>query len=151
MRLGPKRIALPETEMAAVGERFAIGCGIQGLCCLFGLPWFDWEQSLSYLRGDLMTADEELEHLDAELERLQREHPNAQGVLRLTDKSLRGCSKWKWEQHGWTITDPQTCGIMNGNDRERRTALLAVLKGHIYQVEIVPGLEMLEVVPDMSS
>jgi hypothetical protein len=97
-----------------------------------------------------MTPDEELKHLDAELERLQREHPRMQGVLRLTDKCLRGCSKWKWEQHGWTITDGQTCGIMNGNDRERRTTLLSVLKGQIHEVEIVFGLDMLEVIPDAS-
>ena len=97
-----------------------------------------------------MTADEELAYLDAELERLQREHPGVQGLLRLTDKGLRGCSKWKWEQHGWTITDQQACGIMNGNDRERRTALLSVLKGHIHKVEIVSGSDMLEIVPDAS-
>lgn len=97
-----------------------------------------------------MTPDEELEHLDTELERLQREHSPLQGVLRLTDKCLRGCSKWKWEQHGWTITDQQACGIMNGNDRERRTALLAVLKGHIQKVETVSGLDVLEVVPHVS-
>ena len=93
-----------------------------------------------------MTPDEELEYLDAELERLQSEHPNTPGVLRLTDQCLREGSKWKWEQHGWTISDRQTCGIMNGNDRERRTALSAVLKGHIHKIEFVSGLDMLEVV-----
>jgi len=98
-----------------------------------------------------VTPDEELGHLDAELERLHREHPNAMGVLRLTDQCLRRCSKWKWEQHGWTISDAQTCGIMNGNDRERRTALLAVLKGHIDKIEAVSGLERLEVVLDPSA
>ena len=97
-----------------------------------------------------MTPDEELNHLDAELQRLQREHPRTQRVLRLTNKCLRGCSKWKWEQHGWTITDGQTCGIMNGNDRERRTTLLSVLKGQIHEVEIVSGLDLLEVVPGVS-
>ncbi len=35
---------------------------------------------------------------------------------------------------------------MNGNDRERRTALSAVLKGHIHKIEFVSGLDMLEVV-----
>jgi hypothetical protein len=94
-----------------------------------------------------MTPDEELEHLDAQLERLQREHPHTQGLLRLTDKCLRRSSKWKWEQHGWTITDQQACGIMNGNDRERRTAILAVLKGHVHEVEVVSDLDALEVVP----
>ena len=103
------------------------------------------------MRGGIVTPDEELEHLDAELERLQSEHPNTPGVLRLTDRCLRGCSKWKWEQHGWTISDEQTCGIMNGNDRERRTALLSVLKGHIHKIEFVSGLDMLEVVPDPST
>ena len=103
------------------------------------------------MRGGIVTPDEELEHLDAELERLQSEHPNAPGVLRLTDQCLRGCSKWKWEQHGWTISDEQTCGIMNGNDRERRTALLSVLKGHIHKIEFVSGLDMLKVVPGPST
>ncbi len=94
-----------------------------------------------------MTPDEELEHLDAELERLQIEHPNTPGVLRLTDQCLCGCSKWKWEQHGWTISDGQACGIMNGNEGERRTAFLSVLKGHIHKIEFVSGLDMPEVVP----
>ncbi len=98
-----------------------------------------------------MTPDEQLEHLDTELERLQSERPNTPGILRLTDEFLRGCSKWKWEQHGWTISDQQTCGIMNGNERERRTALLAVLKENIHKVEFLSGLDVLEVVPDPSA
>jgi hypothetical protein len=97
-----------------------------------------------------VTPDEELDHLDAELERLQAEHPNTPGILRLTNTLLRGCSKWKWEQHGWTITDPQSCGIMNGSERERRTALLAVLKGSIHKVEFLSGPDVLEVVADPS-
>ncbi len=103
------------------------------------------------MTGRIVTPDQELEHLDAELERLQSEHPNMLGVLRLTDKQLRGCSKWKWEQHGWTVSDGQACGIMNGNERERRTALLAVLKGHIHKIEFVSGVDMLEVVPGSST
>jgi hypothetical protein len=103
------------------------------------------------MRGGIVTPDEELEHLDAELERLQSEHPNTPGVLRLTDQCLRRCSKWKWEQHGWTISDGQTCGIMNGNDRERQTALLSVLKGLIHKIEFVSGLDVLEVVPGSST
>jgi len=102
------------------------------------------------MRGGIVTPDEELEHLDAELERLQSEHPNTPGVLRLTDQCLRRCSKWKWEQHGWTISDGQTCGIMNGDYRERQTALLSVLKGHIHKIEFVSGLDVLEVVPGSS-
>ena len=98
-----------------------------------------------------MTPDEELEQLDAELERLQSQHPNVPGILRLTDRCLRGCSKWKWEQHGWTVSDEQACGIMNGNDRERRTALLSVLRGHIHRIEFVSDLDMLEVKPDLSA
>ena len=93
-----------------------------------------------------MTPNEELEHLDAELERLRNEHSNTAGVLRLTDKCLRRCSKWKWEQHGWTISAGQSCSIMNGNERARRIALMSVLKGHIHESEFVSGLERLEVV-----
>ena len=103
------------------------------------------------MREGLVTPDQELEHLDSELERLQSEHPNTLGALRLTDRCLRGCSKWKWEQHGWTVSDEQTCGIMNGDDRERRTALLSVLKGRIHTIEFVSGLDMLEVVLDPST
>lgn len=102
------------------------------------------------MRGGFVTPDEELGHLDAELERLQSEHPNTPGVLRLTDQCLRRCSRWKWEQHGWTVSDEQACGIMNGNVQERRNALLSVLKGHIDNVEFVSGLDVLEVVPDPS-
>jgi hypothetical protein len=99
-----------------------------------------------------MTPDEELEQLDAQLERLQCEHPNMPGVLQMTDTCLRACSKWKWEQHGWTPGDGEVCGIMNGNDKERREALLSVLKGHmIRRVEFVPGLDVLKVVPDPSA
>jgi len=103
------------------------------------------------MRGGIVTPDEELDHLDAELERLQSEHPNTPGVLRLTDQCLRGCSKWKWEQHGWTISDGQNCGIMNGNDRERRTALLSVLEGRIQEIVFVFGLDALKVVPGAST
>lgn len=92
-----------------------------------------------------MTPDEELDHLDAELKRLQSEHPDTPGVLWLTDQCLRRCSKWKWEQHGWTISDGQACGIMNGDDQARRTALMSVLKGHIHKIVFVPGLDTLKV------
>ena len=93
-----------------------------------------------------MTPHEELEHLNAELERLRTEYPNTLGVLQLSDQCLRRCTKWKWEQHGWTLSEGQTCGIMNGSDRERRTALLSVLKGHIDKVVFVAGRDMPKVV-----
>ena len=95
---------------------------------------------------EIVTPDEQLERLNAELERLEIENPNTTRVLRLSDGCLRRCSKWKWAQRGWTISDGLTCEIMNGNERERRSALLSVLKGHIQKVEFVPGLENLEVV-----
>jgi hypothetical protein len=103
------------------------------------------------MRGGIVTPNEELEHLNAELKRLQSEHPDTPGVLRLTDQCLSRCSKWKWEQHGWTISDGQTCGIMNGNNQERRKALLSVLKGHIDEIEFVSGLDALEIVPSLST
>ncbi len=96
-----------------------------------------------------MTPDEQLDHLDQELTRLESEHPGAQGILRLTESRLRGCSKWKWEQHGWTLSDGDACGNMNGTERERRTALLSILKTRgIHKVEFVPGEDRLEVVAD---
>ena len=96
-----------------------------------------------------MTPDERLERLEAELERLKREHPNEYGILRLTNDCLRSCSKWKWGQHGWVLSDGQACEIMNGNDREQQNALLSVLKRDmIHKVEFVPGEDALEVVPD---
>ena len=97
-----------------------------------------------------MTPHEQLERLTAELNRLHSEHPNVHGILRLADRCLTGCSKWKWEQHGWTISDPEVCGIMNGNDRDRRAALLSVLEGHmIRKIEFVAGVDVLEVLPDL--
>ena len=97
-----------------------------------------------------MTPHEQLERLNAELDRLHSEHPNVHGILRLPDTWLIGCSKWKWEQHGWKISDQQVCGIMNGNDRERRTALLSVLNGHmIGRIEFVSAAEALEIRPDL--
>lgn len=93
-----------------------------------------------------MAPNDELNRLDAELERMQNDHSKTARVLRLTDKCLRGCSTWKWEQHGWTISDGQSCGIRNGDERARRTALMSVLKEHIQEIEFVSGLERLEVV-----
>ena len=96
-----------------------------------------------------MTPDEQLERLDVELERLKSEHPNVPGILRLTNTCLRSCSKWKWEQHGWTVSDGEACGIMNGDDKAQRTALLSILKGHmIHKIEFVPEADVLEVVSD---
>jgi hypothetical protein len=98
----------------------------------------------------MVTPDEQLEHLAAELDRLRREHPNVHGILRLAPTSLRPCSKWKWENHGWSLNDGEACAMMNGNDRERRAALLSVLQGQmIHKVEFVPGVDELEVVPDL--
>jgi hypothetical protein len=97
-----------------------------------------------------MTPNEQLESLNAEIDRLHSEHPNMHGILRLPDTYLVGCSKWKWEQHGWTISDQQVCGIMNGNERERRTALLSVLKERmIERIEFVSGADALEILPDL--
>ena len=96
-----------------------------------------------------MTPDEQLERLDAELDRFHAQHPNVPGILRLSNQSLRGCSKWKWEQHGWVVSDGESCGIMNGDDKQQRTALLSILKGRmIHKVEFVPGADVLKVVPD---
>ncbi|MGA2620235.1 MAG: hypothetical protein ABSF26_21665 [Thermoguttaceae bacterium] len=96
-----------------------------------------------------MTPDEQLDRLAAELDRLKSEHPGVQGTLRLSKNCLRSCTKWKWEQHGWALTDGEACGIRNGNDKEQPAALLSVLKGHmIHKVEVVPGVDVLEVVPD---
>ena len=97
-----------------------------------------------------MTPDEQLDRLDAELDRLKSEHPNVHGILRLTNNCLRSCSKWKWEQHGWTLSDGEVCGIMNGSDSEQRTSLLSILTEHlIHKVEFVPSVDVLEVVPDL--
>ena len=102
------------------------------------------------MREGIMTPDEQLERLNAEIDRLQSEHPNMHGILRLPNTYLSGCSKWKWEQHGWTVTDQQVCGIMNGNERERRMAPLSILKERrIERIEFVAGADNLEVLPDL--
>ncbi|MEI8373335.1 MAG: hypothetical protein WCJ35_10945 [Planctomycetota bacterium] len=94
-----------------------------------------------------MTPDEQLDRLGAELNRLKSEHPNRHGLLRLSNNCLRSCSKWKWQQHGWSLSDGESCGIMNGDDAEQRTALLSILKASMIQkVVFVPGATTLEVV-----
>ena len=99
-----------------------------------------------------MTPDEQLARLTAELSRLKSEHPDVHGILRLTNDCLRSCSKWRWEKHGVAITDGEACGIMNGDDREQRTALLSVLKGNmIHEVEFIASANVLEVVPDLTA
>lgn len=103
-----------------------------------------------------MTPDERLDRLDAELNRLATEHPGVPGILRLTRTALGGCSKWKWQQHGWKqISDADACGVMNGNDRELHTALLSLLHGRmIDKIEFVyegDGADVLEVVPDLAA
>ncbi|MGO9108395.1 MAG: hypothetical protein ACLP9L_04105 [Thermoguttaceae bacterium] len=99
-----------------------------------------------------MTPDEQLQRLGTELNRLKAEHPDLPGILRLTNNCLRSCSKWRWEQHGWTLSDGEACAVMNGDDKEQRTALLSILKGHrIHKVEFVPGVDVLEVVCSSST
>jgi hypothetical protein len=94
-----------------------------------------------------LTPDEQLDRLSAELNRLKNEHPNRHGVLRLPNTCLRSCSKWRWEQHGWAVSDGESCAIMNGDDAEQRTALLSILKSSMIQkVIFVPGAATLEVV-----
>jgi hypothetical protein len=96
-----------------------------------------------------LTPDEKLDRLRAELDRLTSEHPNRHGVLRLANTCLRPCSKWKWEQHGWSVSDGESCGVMNGDDAEQRTALLSILKANmIRDIVFVPGAATLEVVLD---
>jgi hypothetical protein len=96
-----------------------------------------------------MTPDEELDRLDQELDRLQTEYPKARGFLRLSNSGLRSCSKWKWETHGWAVSEGDSCGIMNGDEKARRTALLSVLKARmIDRVEFVSDLDVLNVLPE---
>ena len=99
-------------------------------------------------KGEIVTPDEQLNRLDAELKRFNSEHANAPGTLRLSDKCLRACSRWKWGQHGFVVSDGEACGMMNGSDAEARSALLSVLKARmIHKVEFVAGADVLEVVP----
>jgi hypothetical protein len=102
------------------------------------------------MTGEIVTPDEQLNNLVAELDWLKREYPNTPGILRLNSTSLRSCSKWKWEQHGWSlISDGDTCGIMNGNDKDRQAALLSILKGHgIHKIEFVSDVDVMKVVLD---
>jgi hypothetical protein len=96
-----------------------------------------------------LTPDQRLEHLQAELDRLRREHPNMPGILRLTNTYLRGCSQWKWENHGWVLSEGEVCAIMNGTDREQAAALLEILRvDRITKVEFVTHPDVLKVVPD---
>jgi hypothetical protein len=41
---------------------------------------------------------------------------------------------------------------MNGDDKDQRTALLSILKGHlIHKIEFVPGVDTLEIVSSADS
>jgi hypothetical protein len=129
----PRRTGIPNLRSVSFFCQDALTPTRHGRCTDYAVAWecLFWSYNM---REGFVTPDEELKYLNAELERLKSEHPGTPGVLRMTDQCLRRCSKWKWEQHGWTISEGQTSGIMNGSDQERRTALLSVLKGQVDQV-----------------
>lgn len=111
--------------------------------------WCDSVLRRCYFSRKTLTPDQRLDHLQAELDRLRRENPNVPGILRLTSTYLRGCSQWKWENHGRVLSEGEVCAIMNGTDREQAAALLEILKGDgITKVEFVPHPDILEIVPD---
>lgn len=99
-----------------------------------------------------MTPDEEIDLLDAELNRLLDQHPGVNATLRITNTALRACTQTRWESHGWHPTDDELHKIMNGKDADRRTALLSLLRAHyISKVEFVPGVDIIQVIPNQSA
>jgi hypothetical protein len=97
-----------------------------------------------------MTADQEIELLDLLLRQLHIEHPKSSAILRINNTTFRACTKTRWEAHNWSVTDDEAAGIMNGNDEERKAALLSLLRPQrIHRIEIVPGADKIEVVPDI--
>lgn len=99
-----------------------------------------------------MSPDEELQRLDAELTRHMDEHPQMWATLRITNTAFRACTKTHWEAHRWTVSDDEVSAILNGNDEARRAAFRSLLRGHyIHDVEIVPGIDVIDVVatPDV--
>lgn len=94
-----------------------------------------------------MKPDEEIDRLDAEIERHMEEHPQKWATLRITNTAFRACTKSRWEANNWSISDDEVGAILNGNDEERKTALRSLLRAHyIHDVEIVPGVNIIDVV-----
>lgn len=99
-----------------------------------------------------MNPDEEIVRLDAEIHRHMLEHPQTWGLLRISNTAFRACTKSRWETHGWNLSHEELSGILNGDDEERKTALHSLLRAHyIHDVEIVPGVNIIDVVaiPDV--
>jgi hypothetical protein len=94
-----------------------------------------------------MTPDQEIDRLDELLSQLHNNHPNTYGTLRITNMTFRACTQQRWADHNWVVTDEEAVAIMHGNDEERKAALLELLlPQYINQVEILPGVDIIEVV-----
>jgi hypothetical protein len=95
-----------------------------------------------------MSPNEEIERLDAALKSFAEKYPATYGTLSITNTTFRACDKQRWMAHNWDLTDAEIHGILNGNDSERRAALLSLLRRHnIDSVEIVPGVDIIVMGP----
>lgn len=99
-----------------------------------------------------MTPDQEIERLDQLLEQLHRERPNTFATLRITNTAFRGCTQQRWDDHNWAVKEEEVAAIINGNDEERKRALLSLLEPqYINRIEIVPGVDIVDVVVPASA
>jgi hypothetical protein len=100
-----------------------------------------------------VNCHQEIEWLDGLLKDLHRNHPNTYVTLRIANMTFRACTKKVWNAHGWTVKDEEVTAILNGNDHERKAALLSLLTPqYINNIEIIPGVDILDmVVPESES
>lgn len=94
-----------------------------------------------------MNADQEIERLDQLLRQLHENYPNTFATLRINNMTFRACTADRWDSHNWAVRDEEAGAIMNGNEEQRRKALLSLLlPQYINKIEFVPGVDTIEVI-----
>jgi hypothetical protein len=99
-----------------------------------------------------MNPDEELELLDQEIEDFSREHPNKRGLLEITNTAFRAAGRDRWHNHQWGNVSNELAGvIISGSEAARRDVFLRILSDTIDDVNFVEGVDIIRIVPHISS
>ena len=99
-----------------------------------------------------MTPDQEIELLDELVRQLHANHPNTYATLRITNMAFRACTQQRWRNHNWVVNDDEIAAILNGTEKQRKAAFLSLLlPQYINKVEVVPGVDIIEIVPDATA